>query len=1000
MGKTKERPMIRDPGGRKPSNRGRRGRRSRWASSLLPFLAFLSLALAAALGLGLFGVARGQQVHRNGFEGRSTAWVKGAADAGYRENKHLITDLVAHGGQKSEYLQLTAEQGSYIHYQYPTRRALVSDELSASVWVKANRPGVQLLARLVLPHERNPSSLDDCLTTMLRGDLLRAAGSWQRLELRRPVELVRQQQNLMQASLKRPINVKDAYIDALILNVYGGPGHTEVWIDDLELGPLLDPTGPFQTTGQPAPADGGAPRAGREKVSRPVLVEHTQDQLLVGGKRFFLRGIRHSDTPLPVLREAGFNALWVDATTSPTLLQQAVDLGFWLVPSLPLGADDRQLVSTENLNREVTHFPAGDAVLLWDVGGALTREQADAVTRSVQAVRGADPGRPIGGDVWDGFLPYSRSLDLVGAHRWPLMTTLELPRYREWLNQRRLLANPGTFMWTWVQTHLPDWYVQLVYDQSSAAGFQEPIGPQPEQIRLVTYTALAAGCRGLGFWSDRFLADSHQGRDRLQALALLNQELDMLEPLLLAVDDPPVWIDTSVPDVKAAVLRSPRGVLVLPMWLGGGAQFVPGQAAVSKLSMVVPQVPQGTTAWEVSPGEVRGLKPERVAMGYKITLPEFGLTGAVVFTADNALVVRFQEQCRARRQLAAQWTRDLAQLELAKALRVEQQLEQAGHTLPDGAQLVKNAQERLRRCEELWNNHLYTDAYLEAQRALRPVRIMMRAQWEQAVRGLDTPVATPYAVSFFTLPRHWKLMDEVRRLTPGANVLLDGNFETELSKRMEAWIRQDLTLDEVDLVARRVTEVRLDPPKPPGTPGTPGTPAAAPATPAAPILRTGLTSPAPAATPAVQVPGPPLTDRPGEGKQCLMLEIKPKNPLQPPAALQRTFLGIHTPAVKLPPGTWVQISGMVRIPSPITASADGALLYDSAAGEPFAIRLTDPLPWKRFTLYRRVPATGVIHVTLALTGLGRVYFDDIRIQPLTPPASNTTMKQVQNRSGS
>ena len=37
-------------------------------------------------------------------------------------------------------------------------------------------------------------------------------------------------------------------------------------------------------------------------------------------------------------------------------------------------------------------------------------------------------------------------------------------------------------------------------------------------------------------WSDRFLADSHQGTDRLLELALLNQELRMLEPLLLDVD--------------------------------------------------------------------------------------------------------------------------------------------------------------------------------------------------------------------------------------------------------------------------------------------------------------------------------------------------------------------------------------------------------------------------------------------------------------------------------
>src|SRR5205807_1310571 len=127
-------------------------------------------------------------------------------------------------------------------------------------------------------------------------------------------------------------------------------------------------------------------------------------------------------------------------------------------------------------------------------------------------------------------------------------------------------------------------------DRPSSSTFEDPIGPQPEQIRLLTYIALAAGCRGLGFWSDQFLSDSHQGRDRLLALALLNQELRLLEPLL-ATAGSPTWIDTSQADVKAAVLRTERGVLVLPMWMGKGAQFVPGQAAIASLRIVVPQVP-------------------------------------------------------------------------------------------------------------------------------------------------------------------------------------------------------------------------------------------------------------------------------------------------------------------------------------------------------------------------------------------------------------------------
>ena len=201
-----------------------------------------------------------------------------------------------------------------------------------------------------------------------------------------------------------------------------------------------------------------------------------------------------------------------------------------------------------------------DAVLCWNLGnGGHALEHADSVANAAKAVRALDPTTPLEADVWDGYQKYARTVSMLSVHRWPLLTSLELPLYRDWLVQRRLLAQPprgeNEFMWTWVQTHLPDWYTQLVYARPGSAGFAEPIGPQPEHIRLLTYIALGSGCRGIGFWSDRFLADSHQGRDRLLTLALLNMEMQMLEPMLMT-DKPPTWIDTSVPEVKAAVFRA------------------------------------------------------------------------------------------------------------------------------------------------------------------------------------------------------------------------------------------------------------------------------------------------------------------------------------------------------------------------------------------------------------------------------------------------------------
>jgi hypothetical protein len=902
----------------------------------VPWVAFA--AGLVCLSVLCFLPCAAQQVYRNGFESNNPSWIKGRADVEYVETAHDMSVQGAHDGQRAEHLRLIAKQGSHIHYQFPTKRAPIVDELSIGLWIKAKRPGVQLMARVVLPHERDPSSFEDQLTCTIRGDAYRLTDRWQQLQIRKAVVLAQQEQMAMHNRLKRPLSFKDAYIDMLILNVYCGPGENEIWIDDLEMGPVLeDPPGSVGGSGAKTP---GVPTSQGRPGSHAAVVEFNGANLLVNGKRFFFRGIRHTDTPLPALRNAGFNTLWLDAAAPAPLVHQAAELGFRLVPGLPAG-DDAHLVSTEGLTQDVTRFPEPGDILFWHLGNSLTHRERDfqGVARTAKLVRTADPGRPLEVDAWDGLGPYARSVNLLGVHRWPLMTGMELPQYREWLEQRRRIAwqgQPGTFMWTWIQTHAPDWFTTVAYNQLPSVSFKDPIGPQPEQIRLLTYHALAAGCKGIAYWSDRFLADSHQGRDRLLGVALLNQELEMLEPLLVTADGPPKWIETSIAEVKAAVFRTAKGVLVLPIWCGKGAQYVPGQAAVNHLTLTIPQLPRDVLGWEVTPGDVRGLRLKRVVGGTEVTVGEFGLTTALVFTADVFLVKRFQEQCHDQRQVAAQWTYELALQELEKVVRIERDLELSGHKLPDGPQLLKDAETRLHKAKEHWDNRLFSECYHEAQRALRPVRIMMRAQWDKATdpKALDTPVASPYAVSFYTLPRHWQLMDKTKNLSPGANLLAGGGFEADPSQVQAAWQLEDLSLDPVDMRAERLT----------------------------PEKKSNI--------------------EPKEGKQYLKLRVQARNAEAPPTTLEGTYLAITSPPVRLPPGTLVQISGWVNVPEDLGGSADGALFFDSAGGEPLAVRLTTATKWKKFTLYRRVPAEGSITVTLALTGLGTVYFDDVRIEAL------------------
>jgi hypothetical protein len=903
----------------------RHGLATRW----LPPAALITLAALFASARG----QQGQQFLQYGFEARDPIFVRGSADAHFTESAHRLTDdLTAHTGKRSEFFQLDAEPGTFIYYVYDVGRAPVSDELNTTLWVKANRPGTQLLCRVVLPHERDPNDVGQPLTVLAKGDKYQLTGRWQQLALRQPDKRLREQQQILQAEMKRAVDMTDAYVDRLVLNVYSGPGLTEVWVDDLEVGPVVETK----------PAGSAAPRGvtGRLAVKRTAVVNLEGNKLLVSGKPFFPRMIRHTGTPLKTLRDAGFNTVLLDESTPPGLIEDAVALGFWIAPGVtPPATEDsgntRLTSNNETFARNVGRFLDQDAVLWWDLGNNLEYEKFPAVNQAARAFRAADPMRPVSADVWDGFQRYSRGIDqmLIGVHRWPLLTGLELTSYRNWLLARRRLAQPGTFCWTWVQTHLPDWFLQTAYgkDGPGTGADAHPLGPQAEQVRLLAYTAIGCGYRGLGFWSDRFLSDVYTGRDRLLGLALLNQELELLEPLLVSGEEPK-WIDTSVKEIKAAVIRTDNAVLVLPIWMGPGSQFVPGQAAVYEVNFVVPQVPGGSWAYEVSPGQVRTLRWERVIGGTKVSLREFSLTSAVVFTADlspTGLVVKFQERQRTMVKLAAQYAHDEAQEELSKVEKVNAELEQAGHKLPDGAALLAKARAFIVSCETYRRDGRHGEAYAEAQRAMRPLRILMRAQWEQATRPLSLPVSSPYAVSFFTLPQHWQFMDALIKLRPDANALTDGDFELPPDKVPPNWLVEEVpSLDAVVGVARRVKT------------------------------------------------------QPKEGRQCLLLSIKPKDPTLPPAELERTFLAVHSPTVKLPPGSKVRISAWMRIPDDIKASQDGALLYDSAGGEPLAVRTVFATGWKKYELYREVPASGTINVTMALTGMGRVYFDDVRIEPL------------------
>ena len=906
-----------------------------------------NLLVAMGLWLCFAPLCLSQQALNLGFEARETFFQAGQATGPVTVQSHRITEEIYHSGQRSEELKISLAKPSYVPYFIDIGKAPVTEELAIGSWIRANRPGIQILCRVVLPKERDPANPDRALTAVLPGDTYQLTNRWQQLSLRQPTKKLKEQQQILQLEAKRELSIVDAYVDRILVNVGVGPGNVEVWFDDLEAGPLSEAKSPVGLA-----ANGGSPStAVPGSIARRISeVKVRGNHLEVGGQKFFLRGVRYTGTPLKTLRDAGFNTLWLDAATPQGLLDDAVTQGFWLVPGLgPIatetvsgtGETPGTLTSSNNLtngqvngallSKKMGRFLEQDAVIGWDLGTNLAMEKVPQTVRLAQSYKNADPNRPVFVDVADGFGRFAKGIDqvLLGAHRFPLGTTLELPGYRDWLMQKRNLSLDGVYTWTWIQAQPPEWTAASFHQEAGTSA--DPAGPSPEQIRLLAYTAIASGIKGLGYWSDGALSDAQAGRDKLLQMALLNQEFQLLEPVLLAAEKP-YWIETSHPDVKAAVLRSEKSILVLPIWMGRGAQCAVPQGALAELAMVIPAIPAGHQAWEVSPHQVRSIPWKRVTGGYKIVFKEFNLTGAVVFTSDlspTGLVVRFQDLQRKMVPTAAQWAVDLAGISIDRTARIYADIEAQGRGQPDGQALITKAKSYWESGRSHFNSGNHQEAYAESMRAMRPLRILQRACWDHALMEFDNVVGAPGLSGFYSLPGHYKWLASTGGLKSGENLLQGGDFELTGTQSPQGWMTQrDIPLEDVLPTIQRTRSAKHT------------------------------------------------------GNQSLELKLDAKDQNNPPAALERAFLAIHTPDLKLAPGSWVKLSAWLNVQQKIVGSVDGALFYDSASGEPLAFRTTQTQGWRKVTLYRQVPVSGRIRAVVALTGMGSVLVDDITIEPV------------------
>lgn len=917
--------------------------------------------------------------HIDGFDSDAPSWqvvVSNRADIELKSR--LRSAQYRKSGEAAELLQILTRRDQVrleLHQQIP--ESVLLDDLQLSLAVRSNRGNIRLAVRVVFPNQTDPRT-GNTMTALVSGDGYTKTGEWQTLLVHPDRQALARRIKRLRAELRSvPLNVTGAYVDRAVLAVELPAGNAGFVLDELRWSGFVAPHR------QVTPVNGTG-------AVQSTQVSMKLDRLLIQGRPVVLRYVPHHGEDFSRIAGLGLNTVWIENYRDAAKIRQLRGHGLWAMATPPRGEASAP-GPTGQVSLSLQPFDeATEGIVAWNISTRAPASALRDIDNQVRLIRAADRdrSRPVCGDIGGAERSYSRMLDAIGLSRHPLQTEFSLHDYRRFLTQKSRKLRPGSFVTTWIQTEIdPGHY---------PAGAEGPIPVvEPEQIRLLTWSAICAGCKGLGFWKRTALdVDIAGARERELAIAIVNQEISLLEPWLAThsvIEFQPVPVqsgaDRAVPrakpaltfrsrarelrdearqqaarsravplaqkvtgpdQIEMAIISGPNGQLLIPLWYQEGSQFVPGQMTRPELEITIPGIQDTAAIWEVSTTQVRSLAKRHGPGGTKVVLENFDQVAALMISTDPnwGRILRGQiEQIQARS--ASLWL-SLATEKLARVRAVDQELQRLGVGLPEGDRLLQQAEALVQLAQDgIAKPEAEADVLVAGYSpdaashhnvrvwcgaALRALRILQRAHWDHAVSRQPSPLSTPWTVSFNTLPDHWRFLRQAAGLSGNRSVqnLLSDGDFEDT--------------DTAQMISKGWKHSQGD---------LPGIRASA-----------------------------ELTRLRGDSGTSLRLVALPDPNHEVSVSLSGTPISIRTPPIPLKAGDVLRIRGRVRVPVAPAGSLEGVTVYESLTGTRLHWKRTEG--WKRFEVLREVGQDASLTLKLTLHGLGEARFDDLEVSVWNP----------------
>lgn len=682
-----------------------------------------------------------------------------------------------------EEMQVSFSNGSYVHLIYPIEPCAVIDELSASLRIRCAHSGLRIALRVVFPRSAHPATHDP-LTTLLYGTPIEGGGGWSTSSVTRTVALLEEQKRFLRKQFGPTVDLRDPYVNGIVLDAYAWPGTTTLQVDDLLVEGVV----------APAFAIDGATEFSPQSENSPPLTLHEQLKNLQASVP---RWIQYQGESLDYLQTLGFNAVVANNANDPLLVEQSGRTGMGVIAPPP------ELVPTAEQQAQYKHVSG------WLLGLALneshlelTRNRVSKVTRFPQYA-----ARPMIGEAMELYGSYSRLSDWLAVPA-PLPTTVRSSREASAIMQSELRPMAGRSQpLVSIATQMPtDWIAQRS-TATQLIGQENWLLPDFDllQTRLQMYRSMMQGARGWIFRSSTPLdAGDLTASIRAKSYTTLNKEIDLLMPWIQAGQSSWKNIALDSSNYTAAMLETPKSQLVLIVAAGPNDQICSVAPNPTQLQFTLPVSGQPRRVFRITHGQLEPIRMQSTTSGMMGVIQQPALVEQIVSVADNAPIEYLEKLSR----LAPDFTEsrlDIAEqvIQIAEMSLIAQQLPNSHSSW----EAVNRAKSTLRSAVLLLSRSDFPNALIGIDRATVQAQQVVRTSWEQAAGQFPSFQSSPLIASPLSLPLHWEF-DRILNGRPWQSIRIPGvPFTTQEAFHQSHWTIDRRLTDSVSTTTQITTQV-------------------------------------------------------------------------------------------------------------------------------------------------------------------------------------------------